>query len=78
MSRYIILGFQKARFLNDHRNSYEFDNLDIRNDRIKFSGDRYPERNLDLNFTLKRYATGYQMMVDFYKKVWGMEGCTIF
>ena len=24
-----------------------------------------------------RYATGYQMMVDFYKKVMGMEGCTI-
>ena len=75
--RYVILGFQKARFLNDHENSSEFDNLDIRNACIELNGERYPDHNLELNFTQNRFATGHQMMVDFYKKVMGMECCTI-
>ena len=44
---------------------------------FEFNGERYPDQNLELNFTQNRYAAGYQMMVDFYKKVMGMEGCTI-
>ena len=44
----------------------------VRNADIEFNGERYPDQNLELNFTQNRYAAGYQMMVDFYKKVMGM------
>ena len=42
-SRYVILGFQKSRFSNYHKNSSEFDNLNVRNTYIEFNGERYPD-----------------------------------
>ena len=63
--------------MNDHKNSSEFNNLDTRNAHIEFNGEIYPDHSLELNFTQNKYAAGYQMMIDFYKTVMGMEGCTI-
>ena len=51
--RYAILRFQKSRNDDDHKNSYELDNLDIRNFYVEFNGlgQRYPDHNLELKFT---------------------------
>ena len=43
--RYVILGFQKSRFLNDPKHSSEFYNLDIRIAYIEFNGEIYPDHN---------------------------------
>ena len=75
--RYVILAFQENRFNRDQVNSAVFDNLGIRNAYIEFNSERYPNQNLELNFSNNRFAGGYQMLVDFFKNVMRMESCPV-
>ena len=75
--RYVMLAFQKNRYNNDQVNSAVFDNLNVRNAYVEFNSERYPYQNLDLDFSNNKFASGYQMLIDFYKNVIGMESCPV-
>ena len=75
--RYVILAFQQNRYNRDQVNSAVFDNLNVRNAYVEFNSERYPNQNLDLDFSNNKFACGYQMLIDFYKNVMGMESCPV-
>jgi len=75
--RFIVLGFQKTKYDRDEANSAIFDNLNTRTAYVEYNSERYPEHDLDLDFTSNRYVTGYQMLVDFYEQVMGRESCSV-
>ena len=75
--RYVVLGFQQNKKDREKSNAAVFDHINVRNAYVEFNSEKYPEHSLDLDFTNNRYVVGYQMLVDFYKQVMGMEGCPV-
>lgn len=71
--RYIILAFQTGKDTNQVSNNGLFDHCDLRNAYVQLNNERYPEHNLQLNFTGNVYATAYKMLRDYISH----ENCAI-
>jgi len=71
--RYIILGFQTDKDRNQLSNNGLFDNCDLQNAYVQLNNERYPENNLQLNFSGNVYATAYKMLKDYISH----ENCAI-
>ena len=75
--RYVVLGFQHNKTNDEKSNSAVFDTMSVRKAYVEFKGEEYPKLNLDLDFTSNRYVSGYQMLVDFYHNVMGVDSCPV-
>lgn len=71
--RYIVLAFQTGRDKNQESNNGLFDNCDLKNAYVQLNNERYPENNLQLNFSGNNYAIAYQMLKDYISH----ENCAV-
>lgn len=75
--RYVFLAFQTDKDDDQEKNPALFDHCYVRNAYVQLNSERYPERNLNLNFGDNNYITAYKMLVDYYTEVLGKESCAI-
>jgi hypothetical protein len=75
--RFVILAFQKNKLDKDTANSAVFDNMCVRNARVEFNGEYYPDHDMNINFKRNQYTVAYQMLIDFYKEVMERESCPV-
>jgi len=65
--RWIIIGLQTAKSNTQEQNPAVFDNLDLNNAHITLNSERYPMRQLNVNFARNDYIKLYNMF-DAFKK----------
>lgn len=63
--RYIIIGFQTKREGDIKKNMSEFDHCNFNNIRVYLNADRFPYKNLNINFTNNQFGALYEMFARF-------------
>jgi hypothetical protein len=61
--RYVILTFQTGIDNSQLSNNALFDHSDMKNAYIQLNNERYPEKNLQIDFDSKNYAVVYKMIM---------------
>lgn len=59
--RWIIIGFQTARSTTQEQNAAVFDHSNLNNAYVMLNSERYPIRNLNVNFARNDYMKLYDM-----------------
>ena len=65
--RYIFLAFQSNRDNNQKVNPSNFDHLHISNVYVQLNSERYPEENLNIDFSKNHFSRLYKMAVDYHQ-----------
>ena len=60
---YIILGFHNSKENDQKQKSAIFNHLDISNAYIDLNTDRFPEENLNIDFSVNHRTKQYEMAV---------------
>ena len=71
--RFIIIGFQSGRSVNQLTNPAIFDNLYLRNIYVTLNAKRYPDTDYDNDFTTNQYSRIYGDAATFRKKFFNMD-----
>ena len=71
--RFIIIGFQSGRSVNQLTNPAIFDNLYLRNIYVTLNAKRYPDTDYDNDFTRNQYSRIYGDTALFRKKFFNMD-----
>lgn len=66
--RYVILAFQTDRDNSQLSNNALFDHCNLKNAYIQLNNERYPEQNLQIDFSNNNYVVVYKMMIDYVSK----------
>ena len=67
--RYIILGFYNSKENDQIQNPVIFNHLNVSNAYIDLNTDRYPEENLNTDFSVNNHAKPYKMAVNYYQSI---------
>ncbi|XP_065667562.1 uncharacterized protein LOC136087874 [Hydra vulgaris] len=69
--RYVIVGFQTNKLLDQTTNPSLFDHCDLQNMQFVVSNKSYPELNYNLSFPNMKYSLAYGTASDFSEKFYG-------
>ena len=71
--RFIIVGFQNGRNINQEQNPARFDNCDIGNIYVTLNAKRYPDTDYDIKFNENQFCRIYGDAASFRKKFFNMD-----
>ena len=66
-----MLAFQTGRIANQTQNPAVFDNVNLRQARVRINGEQYPKYPFQTNFGRNEYTQMYQCMDEFKKEFYG-------
>ena len=71
--RYIILGFHNSKESDQKQNTEIFNHLNLSNAYIDLNSERYPEENLNIDFSVNNHVKPYKMAVNYYQSIYGSQ-----
>jgi hypothetical protein len=71
--RWIIVGFQTNKSVNQTQNPALFDHINLSNAYVVLNGERYPQSDITTNFAANDYAELYERFDDFKKEYYGFN-----
>ena len=71
--RYLIIGFQTAKYLNQTANAAIFDHIQVKNAYVMLNQERYPQIDYDISFSNNEVSRIYNAAAKFSINYYGMN-----